>query len=278
MAFSLSAKGIQSSHGKENGTVLVHSLGAPVELSSESSIQGVSSAVLASPASLLKFFLKDPNSAGHIFSFLSPLEIARAERVCKVFKITLNPKDQSVWKRQCAIYDVMIHSASAVKYKKEFLDSQPKIAYGSKEWAECIGDVGKVPPLSPRIHEVLKSQSPFWPEKTVKETCILVLIPATVNGKPLTLRILGPLVEASSKGNQTGFRNISTSCLSGFGDTPVKESHWVLMTKNVLPESRNQGYAFQKELVEKAGYKIPGLVEASAGYSVTQPYFRRTPL
>ena len=300
MAFSLSAPGTQSSHetvfsspvinyspgtkivqessciksGKGNQTAVVNSLGTQLsvlEPSSEPSIQAVSRVLLASPGPSLKNFLQDTDSVCHVFIFLSSSrEIARAERVCKAFKTALNQKEQIIWKRQCAIYDVMIISAHAVTYKEKFLNSQPKMAYGAKEWAEYIGDVGKVPPISPKIHEVLKSPSPFWPKKTVEETCILVLIPATVDGKPLTLKTLYQLVRSPLKGAATGFRYISNLVRNKFGDTPVKESHWVLITKDVLPGSRNKKYAFQKQLVEKAGYKAPGLVDVSAAILLHQ--------
>ena len=63
-----------------------------------------------------------------------------------------------------------------------------------------FGDIGEEPPLPPNIYEILASPCPFDPKKTVRETHILVLVPATVDGTPLTLNLLGKLVKKPKGG------------------------------------------------------------------------------
>ena len=72
---------------------------------------------------------------------------------------------------------------------------------------------------------------------------MLVLIPKTVNKQPFTLKALADLV----KEPKIGFRHIWESILKEHGETPIKESHWVLMTKDVIPESRAKSYAEQQK-------------------------------
>lgn len=213
--------------------------------------------------SSLKDFLNAGDNVRHVFSFLNLREIALVEKVCRAFKRALDQKNQSVWKNQCQIYGVATISSSAINYKKALLEFQPKIAYGAKQWAEFIGQVGEVPPISPKIHEVLKSPSLLWSGKTVEEAHILALIPATVNEKPLTLNLLDQLIKGG-KGHGSGIYLMPSSATDKSWNIPVKKSHWVLMTKDILPESRFDYYPVQKKLVKNMDYEIPHIVDAAA--------------
>lgn len=156
--------------------------------------------------------------------------------------------------------------------KQTFANPHPAIAFGREEYIRYgIGDPGEEPPLPSNIHEVLQKPCPFWPGKTIEETHTLVLIPQTVtrivNGRPvtvpLTLRTLDELLRSSNNGADVGYRFIWEEILEEHGDTPVGESHWVLMTNDVVPGSRNQNYPHQKQLVENQGYEVPDLLDAA---------------
>ena len=59
------------------------------------------------------------------------------------------------------------------------------------------------------IHAILTSPCPFDPTKTVRETHLLVLVPARVNGAPLTLNLLGELVKKpKGGGHATQYRDV----------------------------------------------------------------------
>ena len=48
------------------------------------------------------------------------------------------------------------------------------------------------------------------------------------------------------------------------GAKPAGQSHWVLMTTDVIPTSRNKPYAQQQELIRKyAHYQVPQTLEAA---------------
>ena len=65
---------------------------------------------------------------------------------------------------------------------------------------------GVEPPLPPDIHQILASPCPIWPGKTIQETHMLTLIPATVNNQPFTLKTLGELIKQPKTGPATQFK------------------------------------------------------------------------
>ncbi len=154
-------------------------------------------------------------------------------------------------------------AAIPVKAPSPSQTALPSIAFSKAEWAKYFGDVGIEPPLPIDIQAILRSPCPFWPDKKVEETHILVLIPQTVNGKPLSLKSLGELIQNPKQGNKTQYRFFYPGEYKP--DTPGEASHWVLMTKDVIPGSRAQSYAKQQELVGKArSYQVPKVLEATA--------------
>jgi NLR family CARD domain-containing protein 3 len=140
-----------------------------------------------------------------------------------------------------------------------------EIAFGKQQWATYFGDVGVEPPLSQNIYQILKSSCPFW-EKKVGQTHMLVLIPKTINGKPLSLKSLGELVQAPKQGNATKYSHFN---LGEYTDPPAPASHWVLMTRDVLPGSRNKSYDKQQAMVKsyaektKTPYQVPPILDAT---------------
>jgi hypothetical protein len=140
----------------------------------------------------------------------------------------------------------------------------PKIAFGKVQWEKYFGDVGSVPDLPADINEILAADCQLFPEKKVWETHMLVLIPETVDNKPLTLTSLGELVKKPKD---------TSGCPSEYGTfsedvtdeckTQSIQSHWVLVTKDVIKGSRNQPYARQKQMVAEIAsrtgipYEVP---------------------
>jgi len=139
------------------------------------------------------------------------------------------------------------------------------ITFNKLKWEEYIGDVGKEPSLPANMHQILQTQCPIWPGKTVAQTHLLTLIPKTVNGEPLTLKLMGQLLTKPKKRNATKLRD---SSFCGHAKTTVNKSHWVLMTKDVIPDSRGKSYSDQKQLAQtynKDGieYEVPKLLDAT---------------
>ena len=133
-------------------------------------------------------------------------------------------------------------------------------AFGKAKWGKYIGDVGVEPPLPENIREVLESSCPYWRGKKIKETHMLTLIPATVDGEVLTLERLGELVKTPKVGYPGHYRLWFPH---GHEKAKTDASYWVLMTKDVIPGTRNESYVEQQNRL-KEGYEVPKLIEAAA--------------
>ena len=143
-------------------------------------------------------------------------------------------------------------------------------SFGAEEWSRYFGEVGAPPPLPGHIVDMLNSACPFWTGKVVKDTHLLVLVPATVDGKPFSLNLLGELVKHPKGGGcSTGYSFYDGDVQKVLGDQSPTGSYWVLMTRDVLEGSRNRKYAAQEALVAKrAGetelpYVLPSALEAA---------------
>ena len=139
-------------------------------------------------------------------------------------------------------------------------------------WERYYGAVGSVPSPPSGIDQVMNSPCPFWRGKQVKETHLLALIPSHVGGKPLTLDYLGELIKSpKGDGCKTQYRGdrYAKYVRPAIGNQSPGSSYWVLMTKDVLPESRNKRYEGQRKLVadhaNRTGlaYEVPGALEAA---------------
>jgi hypothetical protein len=147
----------------------------------------------------------------------------------------------------------------------------PPQAFGAKEWSRYFGEVGPAPPLPENIVGILHSPCPFWPDKKVKDSHLLVLIPATVNGKAFTLNLLGKLVKKNrGGGHSTQYFLYDDEVQQSLGDKYPSSSYWVLLTRDVLPGSRHEPYTAQQALVaaqsshvDQPPYAVPCVLEAA---------------
>jgi hypothetical protein len=141
---------------------------------------------------------------------------------------------------------------------------------GVLEWKHYFGDVGPAPNLPSGVDTILDGPCPFWPGKKVKDTHLLVLIPATVDGAPFTLNLLGELIQhPKNGGHRTKYRYYDNKVRDQLGEKSPARSYWLLMTRDVLVDSRVKEYLAQRDLVvsyaEKIGqpYEIPSALEAA---------------
>jgi hypothetical protein len=118
--------------------------------------------------------------------------------------------------------------------------------------------------------DTLNSVCPFWPGKQVKDTHLLVLIPAAVNGEPFSLGLLGSLTQRLQGGGYSARCRIRDSDVQEqFGTQSPVRSYWVLMTRDVLEGSRGKDYVSQRALVARHAnrtglpYELPSALEAA---------------
>ena len=143
-------------------------------------------------------------------------------------------------------------------------------AFGAEEWSRYFGEVGAVPPLPEHIVDTLNSPCPFWAGEVVKDTHLLVLIPATVAGRPFSLNLLGELIRRPRGGGYaTDYDGYADDVRIQLGTQSPEHSYWVLMTRDVLEGSMYKTYASQIVLVaHHAGrtglpYWLPSALEAA---------------
>ena len=146
----------------------------------------------------------------------------------------------------------------------------PAESFGAEEWSRYFGEVGVAPPLPQRIVSTLSSPCPFWPGEIVKDTHLLVLIPATVAGSAFSFNLLGELIRhPKSGGCPTRYDCYDSDVKEVLGAQSPGRSCWVLMTRDVITGSRNKDYAAQKALVaahaKRTGlpYELPSALEAA---------------
>ena len=150
--------------------------------------------------------------------------------------------------------------------------------FGNEEWAKCFGkdvvkdekdDKKEFLSLFSSIIEDCKNFKSVFPEKKMKDSLMLVRLPKTLNGQ-LTLKSLGELAKRYFPNSDTGYKFIWPAIVNELGDKSIDKSRWVLMTKDVLPESRNTSYAEQQDIVANLaqknliGYEVPETLEAAA--------------
>jgi len=131
------------------------------------------------------------------------------------------------------------------------------------KWENHFGNIDPVPEMPNNIVQILRSPCPFWPDKRVYETHLLTLVPKTVNGTPLTLKYMGQLIQNPKKGSKTQFDKDTD--FYNHEKTAVDKPHWILMTKDVIPNSRNKSFQDQLKLVKeynKMSYELVHLIDA----------------
>jgi len=206
---------------------------------------------------------------GESSTFLTPKELGRCTSVCKSWGKYIN-QTNLIWNWQAHRAGI-INSMTNISNTKE-LFAKPDIAFGRAEWLRYMGDPGTVPPLPENIYEILSSPCPFWPEKTIKETHILVLIPKTILKivdsqpvtYPLTFKTFNELLKSSNNQTSAKCRVEAPTFLAEYGDLPITQSHWVLMTNATIPPCFNPidaRYSYKKSLIESRGYRVPNYLD-----------------
>jgi hypothetical protein len=141
---------------------------------------------------------------------------------------------------------------------------------GEVEWRHYFGDIEPAPDLPSDIGDILDNECPFWSDKKVRDTHLLVLMPATVNGEPFTLNLLSELIKIPKNGGyKTQYRYYDSDVKEQIGADSPAVPYWLLITRDVLPESRGKTYVNQKELVaaharrKRLPYELPKVLEAA---------------
>jgi hypothetical protein len=174
-----------------------------------------------------------------IFPNLSLPELAACSRVCKVWTVMAKKH------------------ISAFSYEK---------AFGPKEWYTYFrAHLRNVPRLPSNIAEIMNSPCPFWTDKKIYETHVLVLVPGTVSKQPLNLKVLGEIVQKPLQGYSTKYNLFN---LGEYVDQSP-HSHWALLTRTEIEGTRNKTYEEEHALLDPYSqntqiiYEIPTVLDAA---------------
>ncbi len=131
--------------------------------------------------------------------------------------------------------------------------------FGVKEWAKAGFKVKDAPPIPANLKQIYSAPCPIWKNenKTVGETHIHFLVPKMLIDKKTTVNRLRKITKKVCPLHY--FKPKFKVPKWEDGHKSIKQSYWVLMTKNVVPLSR--GIAFDWKHVPD-NYDLPYLIEA----------------
>jgi hypothetical protein len=163
-----------------------------------------------------------------------------------------------------------------------------EIAFGNDKWAKCFGsDVVKDEDNNEEFSSLpwreyiadCKKFKEIFPKKKAIDCLMLVRLPKTLNGG-LTITSLGKLAKKYFPESDSGYEYILNAIAQEHGDKSIDKSNWVLMTKNVLPESRGKSYDVQQRIVADLAkkslisYEVPEILESAV--CILSQYFGST--
>lgn len=160
-----------------------------------------------------------------------------------------------------------------------------EIAIGKNIWGYYCGYTGKSPPLPRNIHAILAEPCPFAKCKGEKvgDTHRLILIPATLNGKAMTLRLLSQLKPRFVP--SCNLKNLCQDLVERTDmDVPFEASHWILINFFCLHEKVANMYSKQQIEIQKIpNYKIPQQAQTITAFFIEnlimgKKYFRMNTL
>ncbi len=171
--------------------------------------------------------------------------------------------------------DATLAASELARSSLRSLDPRPDapkvdfVPFDKSWWKRCFGVEVEDLPLPTGVEERLAMPCPFCPGRKVRDTHLLVLIPATVNGEAFTLNKLGDLAKRHFRANAQGYRYYDKTVAEAYGSAPVPSSYWLLMTREILLGSRGMSFDALRALVSSHAlrtglrYRIPGVLEVA---------------
>lgn len=118
-------------------------------------------------------------------------------------------------------------------------------SFGETEWRRFNGNPGVVPPIPLKLYQL------FDPSKH-----LLTLIPETINDQPVDLKSIDCFIQ-SYKGNVKSNYSSFLPALT----IEKHKSHWFLLSKNIIPDTKHIFFYEQRQIVKAQGFQIPNLID-----------------
>lgn len=139
-----------------------------------------------------------------------------------------------------------------------------KLRFGKEEWKLYYGIDCEEPPLPEDMEEILDNPCPFAGDLQVKvrHTHMLVLIPPEVTLNSFEELIKNP---TQKSGGYTGQFTYSHHLPHQLKNIKPETAYWVLMTRDLIPDSERRFYWQQKYMIEAGGetYSWPRALEVA---------------
>ena len=154
--------------------------------------------------------------------------------------------------------------------ENEIQQEFPDCLIGNSDWLLNFG-LAYNTHLPEGIIETLRQECPVNRGRKIGETHILALVPSTAKEQNLTLNSLGKMVQdlGHFPSSTNAYHYMSPEVTRIYENTPPASPHWVLMTKGLLPNSRNKNYVEQEALVKaiaeqsRLPYEVPHLLDSA---------------
>ena len=138
------------------------------------------------------------------------------------------------------------------------------------DWTHPAEFMANLPPPPQAIADFINGPRPKWLGKTAAQAHMIVprvnKIVRIINDRlvmvPWTLGNVHRLDWATGGPGCLIYVSNRIS-LPAIDKPPEVGFEWLVFTKDVLPQSRNQSYADQKQLTEHWGYEVPGFIDAA---------------
>ncbi|MHA7878035.1 MAG: hypothetical protein ACX93T_03920 [Bacteroidota bacterium] len=213
----------------------------------------------------------NPGTDAQLFKRVSELDVQNCFYKAKLKLVQeRHEEDYALLSKKCTSLEKRIKELEASETQNSLArvaPTHPDRIFGRQKWAYYFGDVGQEPLLPSNIEDILDEDCPFWPEKKVRDTHILLLMPTKVAGAPFTLDMLSQLAPCPHRDDcGTQFFLYDSTIKEVLGRRTSIKSYWMLVTRHIIPKhhyttSLDNHIVFVRDTVIQAGYVMPSTLE-----------------
>ncbi len=137
-------------------------------------------------------------------------------------------------------------------------------AFGGADWNKYFGRVVSPPRPPIELIDFLARPCPFGLGRRVQDSHVLVYVPSSVEGLSLSAKVFSDLLRSRDKReDQKDMIKPNRVVKEQRWEEEISCSHWALVTKDILPETRGRSYSEQIEkLKPHQGYEVPKMLPA----------------
>lgn len=149
---------------------------------------------------------------------------------------------------------------SFIPFTAPSFSPRPALVFGQEFWQSLSAEVDSERIVPPPVET---GACPFWPDRAIGATQILVYIPSRLNGEPYNLLRLSSFLD-TLRNKGTGFYKLVLASLTDEErNRSVNRPYWACFTMETIPGSNDKPFIQQQQMVSPFGYSPPRLIEAA---------------